>query len=48
MIVFSSIQYLVVNQRLNEKMDPNVPELEKLPVIYVILALGILYLQWNK
>ena len=46
--VFSSIQYLVVNQRLNEKMDPNVPELEKLPVIYVILALGILYLQWNK
>ena len=48
MIVFSSIQYLVVNQRLNEKMDPNVAELEKLPVIYVILALGILYLQWNK
>ena len=48
MIIFSSIQYLIVNQRLNEKMDPNVRSLEKLPIIYVILALGILYLQWNK
>ena len=48
MIIFSSIQYLIVNQRLNEKMDPNVSSLEKLPIVYVILALGILYLQWNK
>ena len=48
MIIFSSIQYLIINQRLNEKMNPNVPSLEKLPIIYVILALGILYLQYNK
>ena len=48
MIIFSSIQYLIINERLNEKMNPNVPSLEKLPIIYVILALGILYLQYNK
>ena len=48
MIVGSSLQYFLVNHKLNKKIDPNDERFDFIPVIYVILSLGALYLQWNK
>lgn len=48
MICLSSIQYYYINLRLNNDINPNIIFLENLPLLYVILAFGILYLQWKK
>lgn len=48
MITLSSIQYYIINLRLQNKKDPSVPVLELFPLIYVILGMGVLYLQWTK
>ena len=48
MVVLSTIQYYMINNQLNKKENPKTPILEKLPIIYVVLGLGILYLQWKK
>ena len=48
MIIGSCIQYLVVNHRLQQNEDPIVPEFDLLPVIYVLLGMGVLYVQYFK
>jgi hypothetical protein len=48
MILGSTLQYLLINQRIKNKENPDVPILDYIPVIYVILSLGTLYLQWKK
>ena len=48
MIIGSLVQYILINTKLNarEKLDNHI--LDMFPVIYVVLSLGTLYLQWNK
>jgi uncharacterized membrane protein YidH (DUF202 family) len=48
MIVLSSIQYLLINYNLKNNLDINTNSLDIVPVIYVILSLGTLYLQMKK
>ena len=48
MIFGSSLQYVLVNNSLNMKEDPNNDTLDKIPLVYVVLSLGALYLQFNK
>ena len=48
MIVGSLLQYVMINIKLNSKEDPNNDVLDMFPIIYVVLSLGALYLQWNK
>lgn len=48
MIIGSSLQYSLVNKKLNQKTDPKDERLDFIPVIYVILSVGALYLQWYK
>jgi len=48
MIIGSSIQYILMNKSLQEKNNPNNDKLDGLPLVYVILSLGALYLQYNK
>ena len=48
MILGSTIQYILLNHRLKNKENIDIPYLDYLPIIYVILSLGTLYLQWNK
>jgi len=48
MIIGSTIQYILVNQSLQAKNDPKNYKLDGLPLIYVVLSLGALYLQYKK
>ena len=48
MIIGSLIQYSLINNKLSNEEDPNNSNLDMIPVIYVVLSLGALYLQWNK
>ena len=48
MILGSTIQYLLLNQTLKDDKVLEHPILDYMPVIYVILSLGTLYLQWKK
>lgn len=48
MIVGSLLQYVMINSKLNTKEDPNNEILDMFPIIYVLLSVGALYLQWNK
>lgn len=48
MIVLSSIQYLLINYNLKNNLDINTNNLDIVPVIYIILSLGTLYLQMKK
>ena len=48
MIIGSSIQYILINQSLENKKNPINEKLDKIPLIYVILSLGAMYLQFNK
>ena len=48
MIIGSVIQYSLINSKLSSKQDPNNFILDMFPMIYVILSIGALYLQWNK
>ena len=48
MIVGSSIQYVLINKSLDVKNNPINESLDKFPLIYVILSIGAMYLQFNK
>lgn len=48
MILGSTIQYILLNQKLKDNKVLEHPLLDYMPVIYVILSLGTLYLQWKK
>ena len=48
MIIGSLIQYVLINNYLNLKKNPNDSALDMIPIIYVVLSLGALYLQMNK
>lgn len=48
MLILSTVQYHTVNNRLNNEENPNTPLLELLPIIYVVLGLLVLFLQWNN
>ena len=48
MILGSTLQYLLINHQLKNKENPDIPALDYVPVIYVVLSLGTLYLQWKK
>jgi len=48
MLVISTVQYYIINNHLNNNETLKIPILENLPILYAILGLGILYLQWKK
>ena len=48
MIIGSSIQYILVNKSLENKQNPMNEKLDMIPLIYVVLSLGAMYLQFNK
>ena len=48
MIVGSLVQYALLNANLNSEIDPNNKVLDLVPIIYVFLSLGAMYLQWKK
>ena len=48
MILGSTIQYILLNQKLKDNKVLEHPLLDYMPVIYVVLSLGTLYLQWKK
>ena len=48
MILGSTLQYILINHRINNKENTDIPILDYIPVIYVVLSLGTLYLQWKK
>lgn len=48
MIIGSVIQYSLINSKLSSNQDSNNSTLDMIPMIYVILSIGTLYLQWNK
>ena len=47
MIVGSTYQYLLIMDNLNKKKNTNSKFLNFLPLIYSILSLGILYIQFK-
>lgn len=48
MIIVSLIQYFLINNKLTNEKNPNNFILDMIPVIYVVLSIGALYLEWNK
>jgi uncharacterized membrane protein YidH (DUF202 family) len=48
MILGSLIQYILINNNLTDQKDPNNSNLDMVPIIYVALSIGALYLQWKK
>ena len=48
MIMGSLIQYAIINYRLTNDKDLNNTALDYIPMIYVFLSLGALYLQMYK
>ncbi len=48
MIIGSLIQYMLINNNLENKKNPSNTNLDYIPIIYVVLSLGVLYLQFNK
>ena len=48
MIIGSSIQYLIINNNLNSKKQTDNKYLDLIPILYVLLSTGALYLQYNK
>lgn len=48
MIALSAIQFIMTNVSLNKEDDPKNLFLEYAPLIYVPLAMGVLYLQWKR
>ena len=48
MIIGSLIQYILINNSLTLKKNPNDSRLDLVPIIYVLLSIGALYLQMNK
>jgi uncharacterized membrane protein YidH (DUF202 family) len=47
MILGSTIQYVLLNHRIINNEDLNVHMLDYIPLIYVGLSLGTMYLQWK-
>ena len=48
MVIGSTIQYIAFNHMLQNKEKVNQPIFDYIPVIYVVLSLGTLYLQFYK
>ena len=48
MIVLSSVHYVLTIVSLNNEKNPKHEVMEYLPLVYVVLAAGVLYMQWNK
>ena len=48
MIMGSLVQYVFINKNLEHTKNPNNYTLDMIPIIYVVLSLGIIYLQFNK
>lgn len=48
MIITSSLQYISINNSLDTKNNPKNILLDKVPLIYVFLSLGALFLQFNR
>ena len=48
MIIGSTIQYIAFNRMIQNQTNLNQPIFDYIPVIYVILSLGTLYLQLYK
>tara|TARA_B100000795_G_C22669694_1_gene387437 strand:- start:299 stop:592 length:294 start_codon:yes stop_codon:yes gene_type:complete len=48
MILGSSIQYILINHSLQSQTNPKNDSLDKIPLIYVLLSFGTLYLQYTK
>ena len=45
MIIGSTIQYYLINQDLNDKQDITNDLFDNMAIIYVLLSVGVLYLQ---
>ena len=48
MIIISSIQYIILNNNLKNESLIDMTYFDLIPVLYVMLSLGALYLQMNK
>lgn len=48
MIIMSSLQYVSINNSLETQNNPKNMLLDKVPLIYVFLSLGALFLQFNR
>jgi len=48
MIIISSLQYVMINDSLSNKQKLDNDLFDKLPLIYIILSLGALYLQFTR
>ena len=48
MIIGSLVQYIMINESINQNKNPYNKYLNYFPVIYVVLSLGALYLQMKK
>jgi len=48
MIIGSTVQYYLINQDLSEKKDITNDLFDNMPIIYVLLSVGVLYLQMKK
>ena len=45
MILGSTIQYYLINRDLNDKINTEYDLFDKMPIVYVLLSVGVLYLQ---
>lgn len=48
MLLISSIQYYIINDYLDKKIPINNTLIDIIPFMYVLLGLGVFYLQTNK
>ena len=47
MIIISSLQYAMINHSLMNKKNPSNYLLDTLPLIYIVLSLGAIYIQFT-
>ena len=48
MLFASTLQYIIINDHLNKNTPINNTMLDIIPFMYVLLGIGLLYLQMNK
>ena len=48
MIFASTLQYFIINEHLTKNTPINNELIDMIPFMYVLLGLGVLYLQMNK
>ena len=48
MIVLSSMQYAFINDALRSKKIFDLGNFDHFPLIYLVLSLGVLYIEFNK